>query len=71
MMERGNTIYDHYEHLYSHPVSAEARAGFNAIDSRISASTIQDCQLCGGAIYPGIRYLINGIGAKAHAECAR
>lgn len=70
-MEHGNTIYDPFEHLYSNPVSAEVRAGFNPIDSRISAAGCHTCTLCGGPIYPGVRYLINATGAKAHAECAR
>lgn len=61
---------DPYRNHYSNPVTAEARAGFNAIDSRISAHKTLVCSLCSGAIFPGIRYLINAVGAKAHAECA-
>lgn len=62
---------DPFKDHYSNPVTAEARAGFNAIASLISAGPIHRCLLCGGAIFAGIRYLINEVGDKAHCECAR
>lgn len=62
---------DPFRDLYSNPVTTEARAGFNAIDSRMSAHGTQRCSLCDGAIYPGIRYLINAIGARAYHECVQ